>query len=301
MTDMGTDIGHRASTPTAARTHSARLLHRPRTADRDPVRYGRRRRTIELSLGIAFPIVLLVLWQVAAVNGWISRLEFPPPTDIIREMRDSFGRGERNWWSDVGVSLSRLLWGYFWGALLGIAIGVVMGMSRYIRATLEPTLNALYTVPKLALIGVFLLVFSLGNGPIIAVIAVTVFFFVWIQTQEAVISIGPSYREAALSFGSNRWQMFRHVILPASLPQIFVGLRIAGGVGVLTLIGAEFVYTPDLKGIGYRINLARTVYDPPQAYVGLVVAAILGVLFTLVIRILGRLASPWARDDHSIG
>ena len=94
--------------------------------------------------------------------------------------------------------------------------------------------------------------------------------------------------------------MFRHVILPASLPQIFVGLRIAGGVGVLTLIGAEFVYTPDLKGIGYRINLARTVYDPPQVYVGLVVAAILGVLFTLVIRILGRIASPWARDN-SVG
>ena len=170
-----------------------------------------------------------------------------------------------------------------------------MGMSRLVRATLEPTLNALYTVPKLALISIFLIVLGFDNKPIIAVIAVTVFFFVWIQTQSAVTSIAPSYREAARSFGSGRWQMFRHVVLPASLPQIFVGLRIAAGVAVLTLIGVEFVFTPDQKGIGYKINNARTIFDPPQAYVGLVVAGILGVVFTFVIRLVGRFASPGRR------
>jgi sulfonate transport system permease protein len=171
-----------------------------------------------------------------------------------------------------------------------------MVMSWIARATLEPTLNGLYTVPKLALISIFLIVLGFDNKPIIAVIGITVFFFVWIQTQAAVMSISPSYRDAAQSLGSGRWQMFRHVILPASLPQIFVGLRVAGGVAVLTLIGAEFVFTPDQKGIGYKINNARNILDPPQAYAGLVVAGILGVVFTFVIRLIGRFASPWARD-----
>jgi ABC-type nitrate/sulfonate/bicarbonate transport system permease component len=283
--------------PTAAGHALSQIMRRPKAADRDPAKDNRRTRTIELTLGTLFPIALLVLWQVASVHGWINRIDYPAPTDIVSEMRRTFKDNIKgNWWDDIGVSMSRLLWGYFWGSLFGIVFGVLMGMSRYVRATLEPTLNALYTVPKLALIGVFLLVFSLGNGPIIAVIAITVFFFVWIQTQEAVVAIGESYREAALSFGSNRWQMFRHVVLPASLPQIFVGLRIGGGVAVLTLIGAEFVYTPDSHGIGYRINLARTVYDPVQAYVGFVVAAVLGVLFTLVIGLVGRLVSPWVHQ-----
>jgi sulfonate transport system permease protein len=285
------DIGA-AGAPTAK--SATRMVRRPRAADRDPARYSRRTRIIEITLGVLFPVALLVLWQAASVNGWINRFDYPAPTDIIAEMRRTFKDNIKgNWWDDIRVSMSRLLWGYLWGSVLGIVLGVWMGMSRYLRATLEPTLNALYTVPKLALIGVFLLVFSLGNGPIIAVIAITVFFFVWIQTQETVIGIGESYREAAKSFGSNRWQVFRHVILPASLPQIFVGLRIGGGVAVLTLIGPEFVYTPDSMGIGYRINLARTVYDPVQAYVGFVVAAVLGVLFTLVIGLVGRLLSPW--------
>jgi sulfonate transport system permease protein len=174
-------------------------------------------------------------------------------------------------------------------------------MARLLRATLEPTLNGLYTVPKLALISIFLIVMGFDNKPLIFVVAVTVFFFVWIQTQAAVVSIEPSYREAARSFGSSRWQMFRHVVLPAALPQIFVGLRVAAGVAVLTIIGAEFVFTPDSRGIGYRINFARTILDPKQAYVGLVVAGVLGALFIWIIKILGRLASPWVRDDTTVG
>jgi sulfonate transport system permease protein len=282
----------------------AQVIRRPREADRDPVRYTRRRRIIELTLGIGFPIALLVLWQVASVNGWISRFDYPAPTDIIREMRDTFGsENERlNWWIDIRISIfERLLPGYLWGVVAGVGLGVLMGMSRLLRATLEPTLNGLYTVPKLALISIFLIVLGFDNKPIIFVIAITVFFFVWIQTQASVVSIEPSYREAARSFGSSRWQMFRHVILPASLPQIFVGLRIAAGVAVLTLIGSEFVFTPDSHGIGYRINYARTILAPKQAYVGLVVAGVLGVVFIWIIRILGRLASPWQREDITVG
>jgi sulfonate transport system permease protein len=295
--------GTNADTASAARA-VGRLVRQPRAADRDPVRYTRRRRLIELSLGIGFPIALLVLWQAASVNGWISRFNYPAPTDIVREMRDTFGGPveREDWWIDIRISiLERLLPGYIWGVAFGILFGVLMGMSRLLRATLEPTLNGLYTVPKLALISIFLIVLGFDNKPIIFVVAVTVFFFVWIQTQAAVASISPSYREAARSFGARRLQMFRHVILPASLPQIFVGLRVSAGVAVLTLIGAEFVFTPDSRGIGYRINYARTILDPKQAYVGLVVAGLLGVLFIWIIRILGRLASPWQRDDTIVG
>jgi sulfonate transport system permease protein len=276
------------------------LKRRPGPADREPGRYGRRRRVIGLALGIAFPVALLTLWQVAAVNGWISRLNFPAPTDIAAEMRDSFQDNPKgNFWDDVGVSVRRMLWGYGYGVAAGLFLGFTMGMSWILRSTLEPTLNALYTVPKIALIGVFLIVFGFKDGPIVAIIAITVFFFVWIQTMEGVSQVPASYREAARSFHSNPWQTFRHVLLPATLPQIFVGLRVAAGVAVLTMIGVEFVYGS--QGIGHRIVIARQTFDPKQAYVGLVTAGLLGVTFTWVVKVAGWLAMPWLRREREAG
>lgn len=272
----------------------------PAKADRDPVGHQRCRRIIETSLAIGFPVTLLVLWQVASVEGWINRTFYPAPTDIFAEMRDTFQENPKgNWWVDIGISVRRMLWGYFWGVLFGLAFGVSMGMSRTLRVMLEPTLNALYTVPKLALIGIFLIILGFDDTPLIAVIAVTVFFFVWIQSMAAVMSVSPQLQEAARSFGSSRWQLFRHVVFPASLPQIFVGLRVSAGVGVLVMIGAEFVFAPGAQGVGYRINNARTIFDPLQAYVGLVVSAVLGVVFVSLIKLLAYITLPWSRDRRS--
>lgn len=272
----------------------------PSAADRDPAAFNRRRRIVETFLAVGFPIVLLLLWQLAASQGWIDRRFYPAPTDIAGEIGRTFRENRKgNWWVDIGVSMRRMLWGYGWGVLFGLVLGVTMGMSRKLRVTLEPTLNALYTVPKLALIGVFLLVLGFDEKPLIAVIAVTVFFFVWMQAMAAVMTVPERLKETARSFESSRWQMFRHVVFPSALPQIFVGLRVAAGVAVLTLIGVEFVYAPGSEGIGYRINNARTVLDPLQAYVGLFVAAVLGFLFVTIIKVIGRLVAPWASDERS--
>lgn len=270
----------------------------PSNADRDPAGHIRKRRIIETSLAIGFPVLLLGLWQVAGSLDWIDRRFYPPPSDIAGEIGRTFKENPKgNWWEDIALSIKRMLWGYGWGVFFGLLLGISMGMFRKLRVTLEPTLNALYTVPKLALIGIFLIVLGFDDKPLIAVIAVTVFFFVWIQAMAAVIGVSDQLQETARSFGSSRRQLFRHVILPAALPQIFLGLRVSAGVAVLTLIGVEFVFSPGLQGIGYRINNARTVLDPLQAYVGLLVAAMLGVIFVALIQLIGRLVTPWTVNE----
>jgi sulfonate transport system permease protein len=115
--------------------------------------------------------------------------------------------------------------------------------------------------------------------------------------MAAVLSVPEGYRQAALSLNVSRWEMFRHVLLPASLPQIFVGLRIAAGVSVLILVGVEFVV--GVEGIGYLINQGRQVFLLSQAYVGIVLTALLGIVFTLVVRMAGRLVAPWAKEDNT--
>lgn len=293
--DTEASVGGAAEAP----VHTERRL--PTKADRDPAGFMRRRRILETSLAIAFPVTLLLIWQVAGSLEWIDRRFYPPPTDIASEIGRTFQENPKgNWWVDIGISVRRMMWGYGWGVLFGLLFGVGMGMSRKLRVTLEPTLNALYTVPKLAMIGIFLIILGFDEKPLIAVIAVTVFFFVWMQAMVAVMGVPAHLQETAHSFETSRLQLFRHVVFPASLPQIFVGLRVSAGVAVLTLIGAEFVYAPGLQGIGYRINNARTVLDPLQAYVGLLVAAVIGVLFVTIIKVIGNLVAPWASNDRSV-
>jgi sulfonate transport system permease protein len=272
-----------------------RLVREPGHAELRPQAYHRRRRIIEVSLAIGVPVALLALWELASTHGWIDRRLYPSPSDIVSETRRQFAQQHR--WHDVWVSTRRILWGYGLGAAVGLLLGYLMGISRLLRASLEPTLNALYTVPKLAVLPLFLLILGFGEEPVIAVLGVTVFFFVWIQTMASVVAVPGGYRETAASFNANRWQMFRHVLLPASLPQVFVGLRVAAGVAVLTLVGVEFVFAPGEAGIGYVINQGRQVLLPKQTYMGIIIAALMGAVFIAIVKLVGRLVSPWAHSD----
>jgi len=275
------------------------IVRRPSAAELDPRGFRRRRRALDITLAIAVPVLLLALWQLAAIRGWVDRAEVAAPSDIPGEARRMFA--DQHLWSDTWVSIKRILIGFAYGSVGGIAVGVVMGMARNVRVALDPTLTALYTVPKLALLPVFLIIFGFGEAPVTAVLTITVFFFVWISTMSAVVSVPETFDEAARSFGASRWQTFRHVVLPSSLPQVFVGLRIAAGVAVLTLVGVEFVFAPGSKGIGYVINQSRQLLLPQQAYVGIVVTALIGVALTWIVRIVGRLLAPWAPKDEGSG
>ena len=274
----------------------AGIVREARGFDKDPVGHARKRKILYTSLGIAVPVLLLGYWQLAAKQGWINEKFYPAPTDIFKQLDQMFD--ERDFWFDIRLTLKRLMWGWLWGCLAGLAFAYLMGMSRVARAALEPTFNALYTVPKIALLSIFLIIFGFKDKPVIILIAVTVFFFAWVPTQASVMSVGESYREAASSFGANRWQMFRHVIWPATLPGLFVTLRVAASVSVLSVIGVEFAFAPQSRGLGHQINTARQTFEPKIAYAGIFVAAIIGVLFQWLVKRVGRLVVRWEKEDR---
>ena len=273
-----------------------KLVRRARGYDTDPVRYGRRQRLLYTTLGIAVPVLLLGFWQIAADQGWISSLYYPSPTSNLRELRRQFA--DRDFGHDVYLTIKRMGWGWIWGCIFGLIFAYVMGMSRIVRAAFEPTLNALYTVPKIALLSIFLIIFGFKDEPVIILISVTVFFFVWVPMQHEVMSVSESYREAANSFGASRWQMLRHVMWPATLPGLFVTLRVAASVAVLTVIGIEFAYSPESRGLGYQIKTAKDTFEPKIAYAGIFVAALIGVVFQAIVKRIGRLVVRWDKEDR---
>ncbi len=250
---------------------------------------------MELSLAVGVPVALVAAWQVAFTLELIDNRFYASPWEIVTsdELRT------RDFWSEIWISTQRMLKGFALGSSAGVALGVLMGVSRIFRASFESLLSALYTVPKLALIPLFVTLFGFGDLPRIILIAVTVFFFVWIATMSAVIGVDEGYREAAISFGANKWQLFRHVLFPAALPQVFVGLRIAAGVAVLMLIGVELVLASD--GLGALIEKGRTLFLPELTYVGIAFAALMGLVFSSIIRVVARRVVPWAPEEQTRG
>lgn len=268
-------------------------LFEPGSAEKHPQRAKRRRRALDLGLGIGVPVGLILLWQIAATRGWIDQRLYPSPTTVIENAKSLHERGRL--WSNTWVTLKRILIGYGIGSTAGVTIGLAMGMFRYLRSALEPLLNALYTVPKLALLPVFLTIFGLGEGPVYAIMSVTVFFFVWISTMSAIVAVPEGYLDTARLLRMNRLQMFWHVLMPAALPAVFVGLRIAAGVAVLTVVGVEFVIASE--GLGYLIEQGRSLLLLGQSFAGIIIIALIGVIFAAIVELLARIAAPWARGS----
>lgn len=284
-----------ASSRAVSTSQPAVLVRQPGATERAPERTRRRRRTLEVLLAVGVPVFLVALWQVAATVGWIDSRLYPGPVQVWQQLVRLAAQGRLL--DETWVSVRRTLLGFLIGSVGGIVAGMLMGMSRWLRVALEPVLSALYTVPKLALVPIFLSVFGLGDSSVVALIVTTVFFFVWISTMAAVMAVPLGYREAAATFGASRWETFRYVLLPASLPEIFVGLRIAAGVSVLMLIGIEFVVGS--SGLGYLIQQGRQLLLLGQSYVGIVVVAVLGYVFTILVKQVGKWLSPWAPDDNT--
>lgn len=241
-------------------------------------------------MAIGTPLSLFLLWELAARAEWIDARLFPAPSTIWSAGRELIADGTL--FDETWTTFRRTLQGYVLGVVAGVAVGSVMGNIRIVRSALETTLNGLYVIPKLAIFPVLLTIFGIGDGPKIALGVYTVFFYMWVSSMEAFAQIPHGYREAGRSLGLSRGRMFSDVLLPAALPQVMVGMRIAMNVAILVNIAAEMVASGD--GLGHLINEGRQLFRNPQMYVGIVTVAFVGIALATVVSWLGKRLTPWA-------
>ena len=272
----------------------ARLVRRPVGSPVEIRRRSVRARRVDLALGVAVPLFLLGLWELASRQGWVDRRIYPPVTKVIQtgwQLARDGALGDA-----ASSTLNRLMQGFLLGSSTGFLVGMGMGLGHRVRSALEPLLNALYVVPKLALLPIFLTMFGFGDAPKVVLVAVVVFFFVWINTMETFATVPLAYREVAKSFGASRSLTFLQVFLPSSLPQIFVGLRMAMSVSVLSIVGAEFLVGN--AGLGYLIFNSRQLFFQDRMYAGMIAVAVMGVILSSIIAFIGRRLTPWAKVER---
>lgn len=255
---------------------------------------NRHSETLYRLISAASPLLFLLFWEGAVQIGWLDYRFFPPPSTLLTVFSRLLLSGEL--WNHLSISLLRVLVGFALGALPAVALGLLMGWFRGLHAVIDPLVAAIYPVPKIALLPLFLILFGLGEATKIVTIAVSVFFLVLISTVNGVRLIDPVLIEAGQSYGARGWRLFSKVILPATLPAIFTGLRLGLGVALLVIVGAEFVASN--RGIGYLIWISWSTLAVNKMYVGLVTIALLGLLSTRGLERLRRWLMPWAQDFH---
>lgn len=247
----------------------------------------------ETIISIASPIVLLLVWELAAQAGWVDTRFFPSPSAIIHSLIAMLSDGEL--WVHVSVSLQRIIIGFLLGSIPGVAIGLLMGTQPLVRAAVEPLVHATFPIPKIAVLPLLMLIFGLGEGSKYAVIAVTVIYMALINTYEGVRDIPPIYMDVGHNYGANRWTMFKDIALPGAMPQIIAGLKISMGVSLLVIVAAEFVGARE--GIGYLIWNSWQLFEVERMYVGLAISAILGILSAAAFNLLEKYAVPWRKPQ----
>lgn len=235
------------------------------------------------------PVLLLAAWQAASARGLLRPSVLPAPSSVLETAVEMTRSGELP--HHMLISFARALAGLLVGGSLGFLLGLANGLSRWSDQLSDTTLQMARNVPHLALIPLVILWFGIGEGAKLFLVALGVFFPVYVNTLHGVRSVDPQLVEMARAYGMRRSALFRRVILPGALPSVFVGLRFALGVMWLTLIVAETIAAQ--SGIGYMAMQARDFLQTDVIVLAILIYAALGKLADAVTRVLERRCLAW--------
>ena len=239
-----------------------------------PFRGGGFRPEARRGVGVLVFVLLIALIEWGTRAGWISNLTLPRPSDVAATLIE-LGRSGMLW-THLGPSLSRLAVGSLMGVSAGVAVGVAIGLFSLARAALVPLVAAIFPIPKIALLPLFVIWFGIDEGSKYALIALGTFTPTVVATFGAVDNVDRGLIRMGQSFGLSWWSITRKIVLPGALPGILSGMRVSLAIGIILLVAAEMLGAE--YGIGAYILQAGSLYDLERLFAGVVILSLLGVL-----------------------
>ncbi|MDS1138144.1 ABC transporter permease [Nitratireductor indicus] len=243
-------------------------------------------------LGPVAPIVFLVIlaiWELGSRSGFISPIALPAPSAAFAALVDLFQTGML--WKHLGASLYRLLLGWSLGSLLGIAVGLAVGLFSLARAGLLPLVSALFPVPKIALLPLFIIWFGIGEGSKVATILFGTFFPTVIATYAGVDNVDRNLIRMGQSFGLSWLSIVRKIIVPGAMPAILSGFRISASIAIVLLVAAEMIGAE--FGVGAYILMAGALFALDQLIAGVALLSLLGLCIAWAIGKLEKRLLAW--------
>jgi len=235
------------------------------------------------------PAVIILVWQLACVTGFVSARVLPAPSDVALAGWKLLLSGEllRNIW----VSFWRASVGFLIGGTIGFTFGLANGLSQLSSKLTDTTLQMVRNIPHLALIPLVILWFGIDESAKLFLVALGVFFPIYLNTLHGIRTVDPQLIEMGRIYGMTDGELFRRVIFPGALPSIFVGVRYGLGIMWLTLIVAETIAAS--SGLGYMAMQAREFLLVDVVVLAILIYALLGKLADSVARALERRCLQW--------
>lgn len=232
-------------------------------------------------LSVAAVLAVLAVWVLVSALGWADPDELPPPGKLGRAiwalLRD--GYQGKSYWTHIGASLFRTMTGYVSAAAVGIPLGLLVGRYRVVEAIVSPFLGFMRPIPPIAFISLFIFYFGIGELAKILLIFMTALWYVILNTAAGVKAVPRDLVRAGQTLGFSSRRIFTHIILPASLPHVLTGLRVALALSWALVVAAELIAAQ--AGLGFLIMDASMFFRIPDVYIGIITIGIVGLILEL--------------------
>ncbi len=235
------------------------------------------------------PALIVAGWWASIEYGIFPAYQVPPPRVVLDSALNLWQRGLLQ--QDLIATILRVVEGFALGSAVAIALGTLTGLSKRADAALEPTLQALRTVPTLAWAPLLLIWLGIDEPPKIALVAIGAFFPVYVNLVAGITGVDRKLVEVARVFDLDRWDIARRVILPAALPELLTGLRLGATQAWLFVVVAEFFGAS--RGLGFRLTDSVQSTRVDLMFVALVALALLGRVTDALIRVVERRVLRW--------
>lgn len=249
-------------------------------------------RSVRAGLGLA---AFFGFWQAVSSIGLVDDFLLPSPVAVAEALWVLAVDGSL--WIHLGASLQRVAIGFLLACVAGLALGLVCGWWRTVSDFVRPVVEALRPIPPLAWIPITILWFGLGDAASYFLVFLGAFFPAFVATFTAVRGLDRNQMNAALCLGARPWQLFWDVLIPASLPIILPGLRIALGVGWMCVVTAELIAAQ--TGLGYLIQQSRMLFQINNVVAGMVTIGLVGFAMSAILERIERRVNAWAPSERN--
>jgi ABC-type nitrate/sulfonate/bicarbonate transport system permease component len=246
----------------------------------------------ELLIPVATSLLVLGTWEGLVHADLLRAAFFPPPTSLLHTLLSLAVSGEL--WAHAAATLGRLTSSFFMALIPATALGLAMGWWSAVRMAADPLARLLFPIPSIAFFPVVIFYLGLSEWGLLLTAAITPFILITVQAAAAVESLERTLLEAGRNYGATGWRLFIQVILPAALPRLFVGYRIALGVGFIVTVAVEMIAAK--YGLGGFLWHSWQILRIEEMYVGLMAIGVLGILVTYGLEALGDWLMPWKAD-----
>lgn len=240
-------------------------------------------------VGLVTFVLLILAIEWGTQSGFISNLTLPRPSDVFATFVELWKSGLL--WKHLIPSVSRLVVGALLGACVGIGVGILIGLFSLVRAGLVPLVAAIFPIPKIALLPLFVIWFGIDEGSKYALIAFGTFTPTVVATYGAVDNVDRSLIRMGQSFSLSWRSIVTKIVLPGSMPGILSGLRISLAIAIILLVAAEMLGAE--FGIGAYILEAGSLYDLERLFVGVTILSLMGLTVSAVIGVIERRLLKW--------